>query len=119
MELRTSIEDSLRLAIRNLTLKWEQSDATEDNDLVIRYIMSQMGPESTKDYSWESDPHQDLKYDVRRWTEETLDIFRFSPSQKIAHEYQERKGDKIMLPPEYKPWQSIFEKKASERLPER
>ena len=81
--------------------------------------MLQMGPESTKDYSWENNPHQDSEYDVWRWTEETLDIFRFSPLQKIAHEYQEGKGDEIKLPPEYRPWQSVFKKKASERLPER
>jgi hypothetical protein len=120
LELRTSVKDSLRVAIRNLTLKWDESDAPEDTDLVIRYIKSQMGPQCTMDTenSWKNDSHQDLEIDdVRRWAgDETLDIFRFSPSQKIAHEYQEEKG--VELPLEYKPWASVFEKKASERIPD-
>lgn len=77
--------------------------------------MSQMESEPTKECPWESTLNLDSESDIRRWTEEELNIFGFSPSQKIAHKYQEKEAK---LPSEYTQWESVLKKKAAEQIPE-
>jgi hypothetical protein len=57
--------------------------------------------------------------DCLQWKEETFDmtIRKFTMAQKIDQKYCKPKQE-ILLPPEYKDYVSVFEKKASERFPD-
>jgi hypothetical protein len=58
--------------------------------------------------------------DCLQWKEETFDttIRKFTMAQKIDQKYHKPEQE-ILLPPEYKDYASVFEKKASEHFPDR
>jgi hypothetical protein len=119
LEFRDSDKDIIRTSIRSLCLKIDDEEAMpeQDEEIVIRYIKSQMGPELADFERWLNGSI----YENDQWIEEMMDpinIRRFSPAQQMEHKYH-RTEEEVMLPPEYTKWKKVFEKKASERFPER
>ena len=87
LEFHNSDKDIIKASIWSLCLKIDEKAMPEwEEDLVVQYIMLQMGPKPTDFTRWENG----LLFDNNMWTGEQHDpvmIRKFSVAQQLEHKY--------------------------------
>src|SRR5258705_9908602 len=113
LEFHCSIQKmAIRVLTWSLSLKEDEQAMPEwDNDLVVQYLMSPRGPESSNHTSLEASSLFGNLGDP-------ISIRKVTPAQQMEQNYR-NKEEKMQLPREYVEWNKVFEKTASERFPER
>ena len=84
----------------NDELEEDESLEDEDIEMYLRYVQKME----------EIDENEDLETD-HLWIQAKM-----STSQALAHEHED-KTQKVELPPEFKPWKTVFDKQTSEQFP--
>src|SRR5258707_6635447 len=112
LEFNHSIQKmAISILTWSLSLKEDEQAMPEwENDLVVRYLMSPRGPESSDHTSLEASSLFGNLGDL-------ISIQKVTPAQQMEQNYH-NKEEKTQLPREYAEWNKVFEKTASEQFPE-
>src|SRR5258705_13006483 len=106
LEFCNSIQMAIRALTRSLSLKEDEQAMPEwDDDLVVWYLMSPRGPESSDHTSLEASSLFGNLGDL-------ISIQKVMPAQQMEKNYH-NKEEKTQLPREYAEWNKEFEKTAS------
>src|SRR5258708_14519146 len=105
LEFCNSIQIAIRALTWSLSLKEDEQAMREwDDDLVVQYLMSPRGPESSNHTSLEASSLFSNLGDP-------ISIQKVMPAQQMEQNYH-KDEEKMQLPPEYVEWDKVFEKTA-------
>src|SRR5258708_6124404 len=103
LEFCNSIQMAIRALTWSLSLKEDEQVMPEwDDDLVVWYLMSLRGPESSDHTSLEASSLFSNLGDL-------ISIHKVTPAQQMEQNYC-NKEEKMQLPQEYVEWNKVFEK---------